>query len=161
MSGDEQQIGDSDLTGLTGGDEARARALRKSLQRLAGGEHVSAPLREMANEVLAGRIGLRQAMHIDSYSEALGEQVARGSREYQELPPEEVARQKEAAEEYLAEQRAEIEAERGDGDEGPGGPDGPGGGSGSSGGGSGGFGGLAGGPGGRGQWPGSHDWRRR
>lgn len=112
MSGEERQIGDADLTDLTGGDEARARALRKSLQRLAGGEHVSAPLREMANEVLAGRIGLRDAMRINSYSEALGEQVAQGSREYQELPPEEVERQKQAAEEYLEAQRAEIEEER-------------------------------------------------
>ena len=119
----EREIGDADLTGITGGDEARARALRKTLQKLAGSSEAGAPLQEMAREVLSGRIGLREAMRVNAYAEALGERVAEGRRAYEALPPEELERQQEEARRYLDAQREEIEEERRGPHGGP--PDGP------------------------------------
>lgn len=109
---DEREIGDADLTDITRGDEARARALRKTLQKLAQSSEAGAPLQEMAREVLSGRIGLRDAMRVNAYAEALGERVAEGRRAYEALPPEELERQQEEARRYLEAQREEIEEER-------------------------------------------------
>lgn len=108
----EREIGDADLTDITGGDEARARALRKTLQKLARSSEAGAPLQEMAREVLSGRIGLREAMRVNAYAEALGERVAEGRRAYEALPPEELERRQEEARRYLDAQREEIEEER-------------------------------------------------
>ncbi|MGP3981265.1 hypothetical protein [Streptomyces sp. KR80] len=112
MSDDERQIGDADLTNITGGDEVRARALRKTLQKLAGSEQAGPALQEMAREVLAGRVGLREAMRINSYAEALGERVAQAREAYEQLSPEELERQKEEAQRFLEAQREEIEEEQ-------------------------------------------------
>ncbi|MET8679864.1 hypothetical protein ABZW18_20355 [Streptomyces sp. NPDC004647] len=109
---DERQIGDADLTNITGGDEVRARALRKTLQKLAGSEQAGGALQEMAREVLSGRVGLREAMRVNSYAEALGERVAQARQAYEELPPEELERQQEEARRFLEAQREEIEEER-------------------------------------------------
>ncbi|MFM9372090.1 hypothetical protein [Streptomyces sp. Da 82-17] len=108
----DRQIGDADLTTMTGGDEARARALRKTLQRLADSDKAGPALQEMAREVLSGRIGLREAMRVGAYADALGEKLAEGRRAYEAIPCEERERQMEAARDYLAEQRAEIDRER-------------------------------------------------
>ncbi|MDI3408087.1 hypothetical protein [Streptomyces cavernicola] len=108
----DRQIGDADLTSMTGGDEARARALRKTLQRLADSDKAGPALQEMAREVLAGRVGLREAMRVGAYADALGEKLAEGRRAYEAIPREERERQMEAARGYLAEQRAEIDRER-------------------------------------------------
>ncbi|MGP4002262.1 hypothetical protein [Streptomyces sp. 8N706] len=109
---DERQIGDADLTSITGGDEVRARALRKSLQKLAGSEQAGGVLQEMAREVLAGRVGLRDALRVGSYADALGERVAQARQAYEQLPPDELERQKEEAQRFLDAQREEIEEER-------------------------------------------------
>ncbi|NBE51235.1 hypothetical protein [Streptomyces boluensis] len=108
----DRQIGDADLTSMTHGDEARARALRKTLQKLADSDKAGPALREMAGEVLSGRIGLREAMRVGAYADALGEKLAEGRRAYEAIPREERERQMEAARGYLAEQRAEIDRER-------------------------------------------------
>ncbi|MET7483182.1 hypothetical protein [Streptomyces sp. NPDC005538] len=109
---DELRIGDADLMDITGGDQARARSLRKALQTLAHDRAPDDPLREMAREVLNGRTGLREAARVPAYAEALGDRVARGFREYNSLSPEERGNQEAAARAYLAEQQEEIEAER-------------------------------------------------
>ncbi|WP_338701163.1 hypothetical protein V2W30_29260 [Streptomyces sp. Q6] len=96
----------------TCGDRARARALRKSLQRLADGRAPDDPLREMAREVLSGRVGLREAARIPAYAEALGERMKQGWREFDQLSPEERKNQEAAARTYLWEQKAEIDEER-------------------------------------------------
>lgn len=57
------------LRDMTRGNEARHRALRQALARLATGA-AGDDLQEMAQEVLAGRITLRQAMHSCAYAEA-------------------------------------------------------------------------------------------
>ncbi|MEW2402682.1 hypothetical protein [Streptomyces sp. NPDC046862] len=109
--GEERQIGDADLMDIAR-DEARARALRKSLQRLADNSSGNPALQEMAKEVLSGRTGLREALRVGAYSEALGERIAQARREYEEQSPEERERQRAEAERYLEDQRAEIEQER-------------------------------------------------
>ncbi|QNS03765.1 hypothetical protein [Streptomyces xanthii] len=105
-------VQDRDLMDLTGGDQARARALRASLQRLADERAPDDPLREMAREVLRGRVGLREAARIPAYAEALGERMTRGLREYELLSPDERSEQQAAARRHLADLRDEIERER-------------------------------------------------
>jgi hypothetical protein len=110
---EERQIGDTDLMDVAH-DEARTRALRKSLQRLADSPQGrgNGALQEMAREVLSGRVGLREALRVGVYAEALGERVAAGRREFEQLTPEELAQQSAEAQNYLEAQRAEIEQER-------------------------------------------------
>ena len=108
---DERQIGDADLMDIAR-DEARARALRKSLQRLADNPSGNSALQEMAREVLSGRVGLREALRVGAYSDALGERIAQARQEYEQQSPEERERQRAEAERYLEAQRAEIEQER-------------------------------------------------
>lgn len=126
MSDDERQIGDADLTDITHGDQVRARALRKALQNLSKSEQAGPVLREMAGEVLSGRTGLREAMRNGAYAEALGERLSEARRKFEQLPPEELEAQKEAARSFLDAQREEIEAERRERGRGPGGTPGPG-----------------------------------
>ncbi|MFJ2892924.1 hypothetical protein ACIO53_43565 [Streptomyces sp. NPDC087305] len=109
---DELRIGDADLMNITGGDQARARSLRKALQKLAHDRAPDDPLREMAREVLSGRTGLREAARVPSYAEALGDRMVQGFRKHDSLSPGERAAQEAAARAYLAEQAAEIEEER-------------------------------------------------
>jgi len=108
---DELRIGDADLMNITGGDQARARSLRKALQKLADDRAPDDPLREMAREVLSGRTGLREAARVPAYAEALGDRMVRGFREYDSLSLGERTDQEAAARAYLAEQTAEIKAE--------------------------------------------------
>ncbi|MFI7010683.1 hypothetical protein [Streptomyces sp. NPDC050145] len=105
-------IGDPDLMTVTAGDRARARALRKSLQRLADEREADDPLREMAREVLGGRVGLREAARIPAYAEALGERVACGFREYERRASGERSAQEAAARRFLDDQQDEIDRER-------------------------------------------------
>jgi hypothetical protein len=111
MADEERQIGDADLMDITH-DEVRARALRKSLQRLADSQSGNGALQEMAREVLSGRIGLREALRIGPYSEALGERIAQAREEYEQQSPEEREQQRAEALRYVEAQREEIEQER-------------------------------------------------
>nr|WSY52504.1 hypothetical protein OG999_21870 [Streptomyces sp. NBC_00886] len=108
----ELRIGDADLMSITGGNQARARSLRKALQKLADDRAPDDPLREMAREVLSGRTGLHEAARVPAYAEALGDRMVQGFREYDSLSPDERVNQEAAARAYLAEQAAEIEEER-------------------------------------------------
>ncbi|MER8010394.1 MULTISPECIES: hypothetical protein [unclassified Streptomyces] len=111
MADKEPQIGDADLMNIAH-DEVRARALRKSLQRLADSQSGNGALQEMAREVLSGRVGLREALRVGPYSEALGERIAQARREYEQQTPEEREAQRLEALRYLDAQRDEIERER-------------------------------------------------
>ncbi|MGI5458458.1 hypothetical protein ACQEWB_35840 [Streptomyces sp. CA-249302] len=113
MTDKEPQIGDADLMDIAH-DEVRARALRKSLQRLADSPSGNGALQEMAREVLSGRIGLREALRVGPYSEALGERIAQAREEYEQQSPEEREQQRAEALRYLEAQREEIEQERQD-----------------------------------------------
>lgn len=57
------------LTDIAGGDDALARILRDQLQRLVGAPAVDPKWRELARDVLAGRVSLRDAVRSEAYSD--------------------------------------------------------------------------------------------
>ncbi|MGW1958573.1 hypothetical protein ACWCPI_38550 [Streptomyces sp. NPDC001920] len=69
------QFDDSELLEMSQGDPAQARLLRKSLETLAAG-HGGDALKEMAQEVLSGRAGLRDAVNVSAYADQLIERAA-------------------------------------------------------------------------------------
>ncbi|MCF3104959.1 hypothetical protein IPZ58_25710 [Streptomyces roseoverticillatus] len=79
----------------------RARALHSALQRLAGG-CAGDVLQEMARDVLTGRVGLRDAVRVGAYAEALGEGTRALRTAWQALPEEERARRLDEARRALA-----------------------------------------------------------
>jgi len=113
----EREVGDEEFLDIAK-DPARARALRKSLQKLAGSNDET--LKEMARDVLAGRVGLREAMRTGVYREALHEKAKMGMRAYEQMSAEErsaaEAQGQVQLDEYQREidrERAELQAERG------------------------------------------------
>lgn len=92
-------------------DRVQARAFRKQLQQLARGE-AGGTLQEMAKEVLAGRVGLREALRVPAYAEALGERVNTFRKDWERMSPEEQKAQREGAQRFLDAQRDEIEREQ-------------------------------------------------
>lgn len=110
----EPEVGDFEFQFPNRG-RVQARALRKQLQQLAQGG-AGGTLQEMAREVLSGRVGLREAMRVPAYAEALGERVRTFREAWERMTPEERDRQKSEARCFLQEQRREIEQEdRGEG----------------------------------------------
>lgn len=103
------EVGDSEFQSPYR-DQAQARALRKQLQQLARGG-AGSTLQEMAREILSGRTGLREAMRIPAYAEALGERVRIFRRAWEGMSPEERDRQKSEARRFLEAQRQEIDQE--------------------------------------------------
>ncbi|MEU6147594.1 hypothetical protein ABZ848_45505 [Streptomyces sp. NPDC047081] len=106
----EKQVGDSEFMDIAK-DPAEARAMRKALQQIAGGGAGEA-LKEMAKEVLSGRVGLRQATQTSGYTDALAEKVQPFREQWDAMS--ETERQSRAAEgqRALDEYRREIEEER-------------------------------------------------
>lgn len=104
------------------GDPARARQLRRSLESLAdrGGDPA---VREMAREVLSGRLSLREAANVPAYGEAMRAGMQVGLRAYAEMSEserreaeEEGHRQLDRAQQELdeeARERSQRSAERG------------------------------------------------
>ncbi|MFJ4848759.1 MULTISPECIES: hypothetical protein [unclassified Streptomyces] len=84
------EVGEAELLGPAV-DPVRARVLREQLRRLAKGGAGDPVLQEMAAEVLAGRVGLREALRIPAYAEALGERVRAFRRTWAEMSPQERA----------------------------------------------------------------------
>ncbi|MFG2193223.1 hypothetical protein [Streptomyces sp. NPDC048639] len=107
----QKKVDESEFLGITK-DPAAARLLRKSLEAVAAGGAGDA-LKEMAQEVLSGRVGLRQAMDISAYSGQLVEQVHSVMEEkwdsLSEKEREELAAE---GQRVLEKQRQEIEEER-------------------------------------------------
>ncbi|MGW7515606.1 hypothetical protein ACWGJ2_08425 [Streptomyces sp. NPDC054796] len=67
---------------------------------------------EMAREVLAGRMGLREAVRVGVYADALADRVGAARHEYERQSPESRAGEEAEARRYLAGLRSEIDAER-------------------------------------------------
>jgi hypothetical protein len=76
-----------DLASLAHGDPGVTRVLRRALQRLATGI-AGDELREMANEVLAGRAGLRSLALSGAYGVHLNRGLERFLEDYAALSPE-------------------------------------------------------------------------
>ncbi|MFG1668712.1 hypothetical protein [Streptomyces sp. Y7] len=100
----EKQFDDSELLEMSQGDPAQARLLRKSLETLAAG-HGGDALKEMAQEVLSGRVGLRDAANVSAYADQLVEQAAPMAEKWAALSEAE-------REELAAEGRRAIAAEQ-------------------------------------------------
>lgn len=105
----EPEVGDSEFQGVTR-DQIQARALRKQLQQLVGGG-AGDVLQEMAREILSGRVGLREAMRVTAYADALGERVRAFREAWERMTPEEREEQQKEAERFLEAQHQEIEQE--------------------------------------------------
>ncbi|MEU6301974.1 hypothetical protein [Streptomyces chartreusis] len=100
----EKQFDDSELMEMSQGDPAQARLLRKSLETLAAG-HGGDALKEMAQEVLSGRVGLRDAANVSAYADQLVDQAAPMAEKWAALSEAE-------REELAAEGRRAIAAEQ-------------------------------------------------
>jgi Sec-independent protein translocase protein TatA len=109
-TGQEPEVGDEEFLNATR-DRAHARALRKQLQQLAGGG-AGGVLQEMSREILSGRVGLRKALRIPAYAEALGERTRTFRQAWDQMSPEERERHTADAQQFLATQQQEIAAER-------------------------------------------------
>ncbi|MFG2863264.1 hypothetical protein [Streptomyces sioyaensis] len=92
-------------------DPAAARALRKALEQIAGGG-AGGTLQEMAKEVLSGRIGLRDAVNVPAYAEAMVDQSQSVRNEWASMSDKERGELAAEGGRYLEAQRAEIEEER-------------------------------------------------
>ncbi|MCX5093289.1 hypothetical protein OOK36_31260 [Streptomyces sp. NBC_00365] len=93
-------------------DPAEARALRKALEQLASGS-AGGVLKEMSQEVLSGRIGLREASSIPVYVEAASERSHDFLKAWDEMSEQERAAKAAEGEGYLGELRREMADERG------------------------------------------------
>lgn len=90
--------------------QAQAAVLRKQLEMLA--EHSRDPrIKEMARDVLAGKLDLRAAMLGPRYEDALNEGMASFSAWYRNLSDDERVHQEQQAREYLEQVREEAAAE--------------------------------------------------
>jgi hypothetical protein len=90
----ENTVADSctrELADIAQGDKALAEVLRISLRQLARGSP-NPLLREMAREVLAGRVSLREAATSDQYGRALFDKYDRFWRRLQQYSVEEQER---------------------------------------------------------------------
>lgn len=96
---------------VAGGDPALSRHLRNSLALLR--ERSDDPeFRRLADDVLAGRRGLRDVATSPVFAEALNPQVERFAERYEQLSEEERAALAEQGEEQFAAERVRIERER-------------------------------------------------
>jgi hypothetical protein len=84
-------------------------AARKHLDQLAA-QTQQPELRDLAREVLSGRVNLRGALHDPRVAALLDEQVGRFSAWYRELPAEERAEQERLAEQFAEQARRDSAA---------------------------------------------------
>ncbi|MDT0451793.1 hypothetical protein [Streptomyces hesseae] len=94
-----------------GRDRARARVVHEALRHLADGSGGEV-LREMAQEVLSGRMRLHEAVRVGAYSDALTESVETAQEAWERLSPEQREERTAEARRFLA-SRAEPPAAQG------------------------------------------------
>ncbi|MGP4002249.1 hypothetical protein [Streptomyces sp. 8N706] len=107
----ERQIGDEDLMDVAH-DQEQAHRLRKALRTLADNPSVGGELQEMAQKVLSGRIGMRDAIQTERYMDALGDRLTQIRRAAEAQTPEEREAQRAQVERWQQAQREEEERER-------------------------------------------------
>ncbi|MFG2141582.1 hypothetical protein [Streptomyces sp. NPDC048650] len=107
-----KQVDESEFLEITK-DPAAARVMRKSLEQIAQG-CAGGVLKEMAHEVLSGRVGLREAVNIPAYSDQMVERFQDFKKDWDSISEKDRDRLVDAGEKFIEEQRKEIdEAERG------------------------------------------------
>ncbi|MFF7229482.1 hypothetical protein [Streptomyces sioyaensis] len=108
----EQHIDESEFTEIAG-SPAGARAVRKALETIAEGG-AGATLKEMAQEVLTGRLGVREAMSVSAYADPMIEKIQATRERWDGLSEGEREAMASEGERYLAAQQQEIDDERTD-----------------------------------------------
>ncbi|MFI9051353.1 hypothetical protein [Streptomyces sp. NPDC053427] len=110
MSND-REIRDEDLMDVAA-DPEQAYRLRKALKTLSDNPNVGGKLKEMAQEVLSGRIGMKEAIETPSYMDAIGDRMneMRRAAENQTMAEREESREKYAK--WQQEQEAKEAEER-------------------------------------------------
>ncbi|MGD6742845.1 hypothetical protein ACOKM3_13485 [Streptomyces sp. BH106] len=102
---------DSEFLEMTGQDPAQAKILRQSLEHLASGLGGGA-LKEMAQEVLSGRMGLREAADVSAYTEQALEQSAPLTQKWSEMSDAEREALAAEGERKTAEEQRSADEER-------------------------------------------------
>ncbi|MFD7918526.1 hypothetical protein ACFV3R_04795 [Streptomyces sp. NPDC059740] len=110
-SGNERQIGDEELMDVAQ-DPEQARRLRKALQTLATNPNVGGRIKEMAQEVLSGHIGMKDAIQDPRYMDALGERMTEIRRKAEDMTSQEREEAREKAAAWMRAQEAEEDKER-------------------------------------------------
>jgi hypothetical protein len=106
-----KRVDDSEFLEMTQQDPAQAKILRQSLEHLASGLGGNA-LKEMAQEVLSGRMGLREAANVSAYAEEAVEQAAPLAEKWASMSDSEREALAAEGEQRLAEERRQLEDER-------------------------------------------------
>ncbi|MGW7050601.1 hypothetical protein [Streptomyces sp. NPDC054887] len=106
-----RRVDESEFLAMSGQDPAQARVLRKSLEELASGRGGDA-LKEMAQEVLSGRAGLRDALNVSAYSDQLVAQAAPMAEKWAALSSAEREALAAEGERSMAEEQRRIDEER-------------------------------------------------
>lgn len=95
----EREVGHEEFL-APGRGPSRARVVHEALRQLSDG--AGGPvLKEMACEVLSGRIGLKDAMRMRAYADELGERVETAFAEWERIPASERERQVAQARRFL------------------------------------------------------------
>ncbi|MEV5748308.1 hypothetical protein AB0L00_10855 [Actinoallomurus sp. NPDC052308] len=103
---------EKELADITRGDIARTEIMRAALRQLARGSG-GPVLQEMAREVLAGRLKLRDAVKTEAYGQALFGDYQEFWQKIEQRPVAERKRLAASSEQMLARLRAKLEAENG------------------------------------------------
>lgn len=107
----EKRLDDSEFLEMTQQDPVQAKILRKSLEHLASGLGGPA-LKEMAQEVLSGRMGLREAANVSSYAEEAVVQSAPLAEKWASMSDSEREALAADGERRLEEERRQLDDER-------------------------------------------------
>lgn len=107
----DKRVDDSEFLEMAQQDPAQAKILRQSLEHLASGLGGDA-LKEMAQEVLSGRMGLREAANVSAYAEQAVEQAAPLAEKWASMSDRERDELAAEGERRLAEERRQLDEER-------------------------------------------------
>ncbi|MGW4805220.1 hypothetical protein [Kitasatospora sp. NPDC004272] len=102
------EITDDELLDVADNPE-QAAELHRALRTLAKNDKVGPELRQMAREVLSGRIGMRDVIESDRYLSAIGARLGEMRTAAENLSPEE----REASDRRAVKLREDYEAEHG------------------------------------------------
>ncbi|MEU6347124.1 hypothetical protein ABZ883_40000 [Streptomyces sp. NPDC046977] len=106
-----KEISDAELMEVAA-DPEQARRLHKALRTLADNPKVTGPLKDMAREVLNGRLGMREALDSDVWRGAVGDRMAELRRIDERMTPEERAEARERAARWFEQQDQQDQQNR-------------------------------------------------
>ncbi|WP_323369655.1 hypothetical protein [Streptomyces alkaliterrae] len=113
-SGSQRYVDDSEFMEFTQNDPVAARRMRLTLEKLAEGG-AGDTVKEMAQEVLTGRMGLREAVANPTYAEGLISSMQPFKEKWDELSDDQRAELAAEGERMIAEQERELREERAQG----------------------------------------------